>query len=54
MVTAVGSFHTEQNPAYRPAPALFFLDGFDRQMIECRTFTCAVATVQPMKMRISL
>ena len=54
MVTAVGSFHTEQNPAYRPTPALFFLDGVDRQMVERSLWPCAVATVQPMKMRIAL
>ncbi len=54
MVTAVGSFHTEQNPAYRPTPALFFLDGVDRQMVERSLWTCAVATVQPMKTRVSL
>ena len=34
MVTAVGLFLTEQNPAYRPTPSLFFLDGLDRQMVE--------------------
>ena len=47
MVTAVGSFHTEQNPAYRPTPVLFFVDGFDRQTVERRISACAVATMQP-------
>ena len=53
MVTAVGSLHAEQNPAYRPTPALFFLDGVDRQTVERSLCPCAVATVQPMKTHIS-
>ena len=53
MVTAVGIIPTEQNPAYRPTPALFFLDGVGRQMIERSPWTCAVATVPPMKPRIA-